>query len=161
MTEVTDARPPRRTVESVWIRLVLGLLFLGMALGQLASWAQLPEIFAAYQLPGLGSPGFAAALIAAELVVGGWLVGRPRSTALTPVWLYLAVALFWSGLGLQAILRGIEVGNCGCFGVYLTQQLSWFVLAQDGLLLLYGYVMVRGARRARRVQSKVPVPVLR
>jgi hypothetical protein len=133
----------------VIVRLVLGTLFVGMAAGQALSWPHMPEILAAYQVPGLANHGFVAGLTAAHLVCGLWLLARPRSSSLAPVWLYLAVALLWTGLGLQGVLRGLEVDNCGCFGLYLTQRLSWFVLAQDGLLLLYGYLMVRSARRAR------------
>jgi hypothetical protein len=138
----------------VIVRLVLGTLFVAMAAGQAASWPHMPEILAAYQVPGVANHGFVAVLITAHLVAGLWLLARPRSIRLAPVWLYLAVALLWTGLGLQGVLRGLEVDNCGCFGVYLTQRLSWFVLAQDGLLLLYGYLMVRSARRARVVTGE-------
>lgn len=124
------------------IRLVLGAIFIGMALGQALSWPHMPEILSAYQVPGVANYGFVAGVIAAQLVCGLWLLARPRSTSLAPVWLYLAVALLWTGLGLQGVLRKLEVDNCGCFGLYLTQRLSWFVLAQDALLLLYGYLMV-------------------
>jgi hypothetical protein len=51
----------------------------------------------------------------------------------------------------QAYLRGLAVGNCGCFGVYLTQRLSLFVLAQDALLLLYAALLLRGALRGQRI----------
>ena len=138
----------------VTIRLVLGAVFTAMAAGQAVSWPHMPEILAAYQVPGVANHGFAAALIAAQLVCGLWLLARPRSTSLAPVGLYLPVALLWTGLGLQGLLRGLEVANCGCFGLYLTQRLSWFVLAQDGLLLLYGYLIVRSARRARGVAAE-------
>lgn len=139
------------------IRLVLGAIFTGMAAGQAVSWPRMPEILAAYQVPGVANRGFVAVLIAAQLVCGLWLLARPRSTSLAPVWLYLAVALLWTGLGLQGVLRGLEVANCGCFGAYLVQRLSWFVLAQDALLLGYGYLMVRSARRARGVVTE-PAP---
>lgn len=137
------------------VRLVLGTLFVGMAAGQARSWPHMPEILAAYQVPGVASHGFVAVLIAAHLMAGLWLLARPRSTSLVPVWIYMAVALLWTGLGLQGVLRGLEVDNCGCFGIYLTQRLSWFVLAQDGLLLLYGYLMVRSARRGRSRATQV------
>ncbi len=56
-------------------------------------------------------------------------------------------------LGLQAQLRGLTVTNCGCFGVYLSQRLSWFVVAQDALLLVYAALMLRAARRTRTVTA--------
>ncbi|WP_406175876.1 hypothetical protein [Streptomyces sp. NBC_00996] len=49
----------------------------------------------------------------------------------------------------QAYVRGLTVADCGCFGVYLTQRLGWFVLLQDVLMLVYAVLLLRGARRAR------------
>jgi hypothetical protein len=99
-------------------------------------------------MPVAALPWLAGALIIGELVSGVWLAVRPRSRALEPVWVYTAVTLAWATLGLQAQLRGLSVDNCGCFGMYLTQRLSWFVLAQDALLL-YAVLMIRGGRRGR------------
>ncbi|WP_328500500.1 hypothetical protein OG828_07090 [Streptomyces sp. NBC_00457] len=39
------------------------------------------------------------------------------------------------------------MSNCGCFGVYFTQPLSWFVLLQDALMLLYAGLLLRATRR--------------
>jgi FtsH-binding integral membrane protein len=101
-------------------------------------------------------PWLAAVLIVAELLAGVWLLARPRSAALTPVWVYTAVALLWTALGVQAYLRGADVDNCGCFGRYLGQQLSWFTLLQDGLLLVYAAIMIRGGTLARRALAAGP-----
>ncbi|WP_234388631.1 hypothetical protein [Streptomyces sp. AS58] len=49
---------------------------------------------------------------------------------------------------MQAYARGLAVDNCGCFGLYLTQRLSWFVLLQDAATLLYAGLLFRSARRA-------------
>lgn len=136
------------------LRIVLGVVYLAMAGGQLASWSSMPAILDAYRaLPPAALPVLAAGLIAAELVCGIWFVARPRSLAATPVWLYTAVAVVWAGLGVQAYLRGLPVDNCGCFGLYLTQRLSLFVLAQDALLLVYAAVLLRGTRPAARART--------
>lgn len=134
----------------MWLRIILGVTYTAMAAGQLASWPRMPDILGAYDaVPVAALPWLASALIIGELVSGVWLAVRPRSRALAPVWLYTAVTLAWATLGLQAQLRGLSVDNCGCFGMYLTQRLSWFVLAQDALLLLYAVLMIRGGRRGR------------
>ncbi|MFI7360011.1 hypothetical protein ACIBTP_39585 [Streptomyces avidinii] len=57
--------------------------------------------------------------------------------------------MIWSTLAVQAFARGLMVENCGRFGGYLPQGLSWFVLAQDALLLLYATLLLHGVRRAR------------
>ncbi len=134
----------------MWLRAILGVVYTAMAAGQVASWSRMPAILDAYQVThGRGSVVLAAALVVGELVGGLWLLARPRSHALAPVWVYTAVSAMWAVLGLQAQLRGLTVTNCGCFGVYLSQRLSWFVLAQDALLLIYAALMVRAARRVR------------
>jgi hypothetical protein len=133
------------------LRIILGFVFVGMAVGQLVSWQRMPEILGAYQaLSAAALPWLAGALAGAELVCGTWFLARPRSHELTPVWVYTAVSVVWAVLGVQAYLRGLEVANCGCFGVYLTQRLSPFVLAQDALLLVYAGWMIRAGMRARQ-----------
>ncbi|MGI5149339.1 MauE/DoxX family redox-associated membrane protein [Plantactinospora sp. CA-294935] len=144
----------------MWLRTVLGAVYTAMAVGQMVSWSRMPDVLSAYDVAPRGAlPWLAGGLIAAELVAGLWLLSRPRSTALAPVWVYTVVSLVWAGLGLQAFLRGLTVDNCGCFGVYLTQRLGWFVLAQDALLLGYAALLVRTARRARARPAAQPVPV--
>jgi hypothetical protein len=88
------------------------------------------------------------ALIVGELVCGVWFLARPRSKALAPVWVYTGVSAVWTVLAAQAYARGLTVANCGCFGIYLTQRLSWFMLLQDALTLLYAAVLIHSARRA-------------
>lgn len=141
----------------MWLRLILGVVYLGMATGQTISWTAMPGILGAYQVGGPAAMRLlAGVLIAAELACGLWFLARPRSAALTPVWIYTGVSLIWAGLGVQAYARGLDVANCGCFGVYLGQRLSWFVLAQDALLLVYAVLLIRGGFQARRRRAGEP-----
>jgi len=136
------------------LRIILGAVCLAMAAGQLASWQRMPQILGAYDvLPAAAVPWLAGALVVGELVCGVWFLARPRSQVLAPVWAYTAVSLAWAALGVQAYVRGLSVDNCGCFGIYLSQRLSPFVLAQDALLLVYAAVMIRSSLRARRVRT--------
>ncbi|MGI5346757.1 MauE/DoxX family redox-associated membrane protein [Streptomyces sp. CA-250714] len=131
------------------LRIVLGTVLMAMATGQLASLGEMPDILAAYRLvTGAGAAALAGVLITGELVSGAWFLTRPRSMARTPVWAYTAVALMWSALALQAYVRELKVDNCGCFGRYLTQSLSWIVLVQDALMLLYAGLLLRVSQRA-------------
>ncbi|EST38298.1 hypothetical protein N566_08250 [Streptomycetaceae bacterium MP113-05] len=140
------------------LRLVLGVLLVVMALGQLFSFGTMPDILSSYGVTGgAASTALAVALIAAESVGGVWFLVRPRSTALTPVWIYTGVSVLWAALAVQAYARGLDLDNCGYFGVYLSQQLRWFVLVEDALMLLYAAVLLRGARRHQAdVQESAP-----
>ncbi|MBH1938036.1 hypothetical protein I5Q34_27850 [Streptomyces sp. AV19] len=131
------------------LRIVLGTVCTAMAVGQLASIGEMPRILAAYgPAGGAATTASAVALIVGELVCGVWFLARPRSRAIVPVWVYTAVAVLWSTLAMQAYARGLTVPNCGCFGIYLSQSLSWFVLVQDALMLIYAALLLRGSRRA-------------
>ncbi|THA27200.1 hypothetical protein E4198_23395 [Streptomyces sp. RKND-216] len=130
------------------LRLVLGVLLVAMALGQLFSFGAMPDILSSYGVTGgAASTVLAVALVAAESAGGVWFLVRPRSRALTPVWIYTGVSVLWAALAVQAFARGLELDNCGCFGVYLSQPLRWFVLVEDALMLLYAAMLLRGARR--------------
>ncbi|WP_327311943.1 MauE/DoxX family redox-associated membrane protein [Streptomyces sp. NBC_01235] len=131
------------------LRLVLGTVYAAMAVGQLTSITDMPTVLGAYGLVhGAAAGVLAAGLIAGELVCGVWFLTRPRSTAITPGWVYTAVSVVWTVLAVQAYARGLAVDNCGCFGNYLTQRLSWFVLLQDGFTLVYAAVLLRTTRTA-------------
>lgn len=139
-----------RSVVGMVLRLALGAIYTAMGIGQLASLGEMPAILGAYGLAhGAAATLLTVSLIVGELVCGVWFLARPRSTAIAPVWVYTAVSLVWSGLAVQAFVRGLTVVNCGCFGSYLAQRLGWFVLVQDALALLYAALLLRGARRSR------------
>ncbi|MDI3422721.1 MauE/DoxX family redox-associated membrane protein [Streptomyces luteolus] len=126
------------------LRIVLGALCVAMAAGQIASFRQMPGILAGYGLvAGSGATALAVALVAGELVCGVWFLARPRSRTMAPVWVFTAVAVVWALLAAQAYARGLAVANCGCFGIYLAQSLSWFVLVEDALLLFYAGLLIR------------------
>ncbi|MDJ0345386.1 MauE/DoxX family redox-associated membrane protein [Streptomyces sp. H10-C2] len=132
------------------LRSVLGAVYTAMSLGQLVSFGRMPSILATYRLvDGAAATVLAVVLIAGELVCGIWFLARPRSTARAPVWVYTAVSVMWAALAVQAYARGLAVANCGCFGVHLSQPLSWIVLVQDALTLLYAAVLLHAAGRAR------------
>ncbi|MGP3974814.1 MauE/DoxX family redox-associated membrane protein [Streptomyces sp. 8N114] len=130
------------------LRLVVGTVYTAMAAGQLASIDRMPQILSAYGPDRKLAAVLAGGLIVGELVCGLWFLARPRSRALAPVWVFVAVSLVWSALTAQAYARELVVANCGCFGVYLTQRLSWLVLLQDALALLYAGLLLRAARIA-------------
>lgn len=129
-------------------RLLFALLVLAMAIGQLLSFSAFVEAIAGYQLAGETlSRIMSLALVAGELFAGiGLLTGGPRFRHLAGS-VGFGVAVTWSALAVQAFLRGLDVANCGCFGRYLAQRLSWFVLLQDAYFLILAYLAKRSACR--------------
>jgi hypothetical protein len=54
----------------------------------------------------------------------GW---RPFAAAVAA----LGVHLVYAGWAASAVLRGLELSNCGCFGVVLPRPLGWGTVAED------------------------------
>lgn len=54
------------------------------------------------------------------------------SRATAPVWVFTAVAAVWAPLAVRAYAQGLTVTNCGCFGIYVPQRLTWFVQTAAG-----------------------------
>lgn len=130
-------------------RMYLAFLLLAMATGQIADLAGFIRILESYRVGGEAvATGFGAGLVAGELVGGLWLLGPGRFRERGAI-VAVVVAVAWTILAVQAFARGLALENCGCFGVFLAQELRWWVLLQDvvfvGLGLLTWY-RVRGGQ---------------
>ena len=86
------------------------------------------------------------ALALTEVALAVWLAwGR---------WLYaaalllMALHLMYLAWLLLALARGMQLDNCGCFGVYLAQPLTWYSPLEDAVLLSLAFLLWRGARKA-------------
>lgn len=83
----------------------------------------------------------AGAVVALEVAIG---VGLLR-----PKWRRAAVLTAAALAGLYAVVlsatlaRGIALGNCGCFGVYLARPLTVFSPLEDVALLLAALLVAR------------------
>lgn len=79
-------------------------------------------------------------LVLAELGLAAWLLwGRLLREAAVLLVLMHGIYLVWL---LMALARGLKLPNCGCFGVYLAQPLTWYSPLEDaGLLLLAGILL--------------------
>jgi hypothetical protein len=132
-------------------RVALAVLFVAMAIGQLVDIGGFADVLRDYEVAGDAAGTIAVGVPLAELAAAvGLLLRRGLGGRLG-----LAVALFWTALGAQAFARGLALENCGCFGVYLGQELRWWVLLQD----VYFLVLAWYAAAASGVG--VPLPRLR
>ena len=122
------------------LRWAFVLLLLASSIGKLLDMAGFITVVESYQsLPPAATPAAAWGLVATELVLAIWLAtgsALPRST-LAIVGLH-AMYFFWIG---TALLRGLSLANCGCFGVYLARPLTGWTLLEDGVLLLLALLL--------------------
>jgi hypothetical protein len=129
-------------------RLLLAAVLLATAIGKLLDVGGFAAVVATYRvLPESLLLPAALALTLAELALALWLLSgiRLASGALAAALLH-AVYFVWSS---AALARGLDIPNCGCFGVFWPRPLTWVTLVEDGVLVLVSLAIYRGVRRRR------------
>jgi uncharacterized membrane protein YphA (DoxX/SURF4 family) len=131
------------------IRVFFILLLAASAAGKLADMSGFATIVESYRvLARWLVPVAAWALAITELVIALWLISgwRLREAAAALIALH-AIYLLWL---LSALLRGLNIENCGCFGVYFARPLTWFTPLEDMVLLSLSLLLWRGTKRGAR-----------
>ena len=130
------------------VRWFFTALLLASAIGKLLDMPGFAAVVGTYEVfpePLLLPLGLVLALF--ELGIGLWLIwGRLLVWAALVIVLLHAGYLAWLGL---AYARGLDIPNCGCFGVFLARPLTPWMFVEDGLLLAAALVLLRGLRRER------------
>jgi len=116
-----------------------------LALTGLAKLLDVPgfvQVLSTYQaLPPWALRPVAVACVLVELRLAEWLASGKRlpQAALASLVRHSAFAC-WSTL---ALMRGIAVPNCGCFGVFWPRPLSWLTVSEDLVLVLCSWALYR------------------
>ncbi len=133
-----------------WALTLLGVVLLAQGVGKLLNVGGYIAALGAFDLLPVAATGplvlvWLAVEISAGvgLLVAGLAKQPPRPLSFIAAALGALTAVGYAVLTIQAYVRGIEVANCTCFGVYLAQRLSWFVLLQDAYMLLYTGLMLK------------------
>jgi uncharacterized membrane protein YphA (DoxX/SURF4 family) len=88
----------------------------------------------------------AYALAVVEVGLGVWLaIGRALPPTATLVVVLHTVYLVWIVI---ALARGLDIPNCGCFGVYFARPLTPVRVLEDVALLALAMGLSRCVRRA-------------
>ncbi len=116
------------------------------------------EVLSTYQFfPDWTLPVIAVLLILFELRLAEWfLFGKNIVVAaLLSVLLHSGFTLFST----ITLLRGLELPNCGCFGVFLARPLTWLTVVEDLVLVGMSFCLLMLALKERennRVSSREP-----
>lgn len=129
------------------LRLAFAALMLVTGTTKLLDFPGFVDIVATYRfLPDLLLGVAAGALTLIELALGVWLlVGRRLVLAAAAVVSLHLGYLVWLAI---AFARGLEIENCGCFGVYWGRPLTAWTFLEDGVLLALALLLLVTARRA-------------
>ncbi len=133
-----------------WVcRLVMGLVCLASALGKSLDLPGFIEVLDTYQLvPDWGLWPVGLGVTGLEWVLALWLLSgwRIESGALVALGLF---GLYAAGL-VTTLLRGLDLPNCGCYGVFFPQQLRWYSPLEDLVLVGMCYALWLSARKAAK-----------
>ncbi len=112
---------------------MIAFILFATAVGKFLDVPGFARVLGTYRaFPGALLVPLAVLIPAAELALAVWLaVGRrPFGAAVAALAAHLAYAA-WSA---SAILRGLHLANCGCFGVFLPRRLGWSTVVEDLVL---------------------------
>lgn len=66
-------------------------------------------------------------------------------------WLLIAMHFMYLIWTTAALVRGLDLANCGCFGVYLPRPLRWYSPLEDLFLMLVAIAFWRGCLGQQRL----------
>lgn len=131
------------------LRWFFALLLSATGSAKLADMAGFIEVVASYQaLPAAVAAPAAWTLGLFELALG-LLLATGRRLVLA-AWLVLILHGLYLVWLIVALARGLQIPNCGCFGVYWPRPLTGGRLVEDALLLCAALVMLYGQRATVR-----------
>ena len=141
------------STSSLWgrvLRLLLGGVLLASGIGKLLDEAGFVDVLRTYQLglPDVVLWPLALAVSAVETVAGSLiLLGRRLYLA---AWVALAINFVYFLVLSASLLRGLELANCGCFGVYAARPLRWYSPIEDVALMAASLLLARLSARDGR-----------
>ena len=121
-------------------RLLIGGVLLASALGKSLDLNGFVDVLITYQLfPSWSLRPVALSIIGIEWILAVWILsGWHLSTgALLALMLN---GLFTVGL-IVTLFRGLDLPNCGCYGVFFPQPLRWYSPLEDLVLVGICYAM--------------------
>lgn len=140
-------------VSLYWfLRICLGAGILGAGAGKALDVRGFVGVMRTYELgvPEAALWPAAVGVTLFELWLGCWILlgHRLRVAALLSVAMHFGyLVLLTATLG-----RGLELDNCGCFGVFLARPLEWYTPLEDVVLVAASYGLFHlsdGTRRGR------------
>ena len=135
-----------RTITRWFLQFFVGGILVASGLGKSLDLAGFVEILRTYRVfPDEALWPIALTVTAIEWVLGVWLLsGRRLATGALAALLLNAGYAVWMTISL---LRGLDLPNCGCYGVFFPQPLRWYSPLEDLVLVGMCAVVWRLARR--------------
>ncbi len=124
-------------------------ILLATGIGKLLDVPGFIEVTKAYQVfPHEPLPFIAVSMVLIELKLSETLFRGTRlfEAALCSIALHLIFTI-WSAI---ALLRGLAISNCGCFGVFWARPLTWLTVFEDIIMVGASYGLAYLAHKDSR-----------
>lgn len=141
-----DTRGNTRLTWLQWaLRAVLGGILLASALGKSLDLPGFVEVLVTYRaFPDWSLWPIALFITTIEWVLGLWVLsGHCLPQAALATVLLNGIYAAWMAISLA---RGLDLPNCGCYGVYFPQPLRWYSPLEDLVLVALGLILWRLAK---------------
>lgn len=128
------------------LRGFIGLVLLATGAGKLLDVRGFARILGSYRvLPEESLLPLALAIPIAELALAIWLFSGRRLAGAALI--SSAMHLLYAGWSAGGVTRGLELPNCGCFGIFLARPLGWSTVAEDIVMVGLSLWLLTLARR--------------
>ena len=135
-------------------RLLIGGVLLASALGKSLDLPGFVDILVTYRLfPDWSLWPLALLIIGIEWVLAAWIFSGWRLS--TGALIALSVNGAYAAGLIVTLLRGLDLPNCGCYGVFFPQPLRWHSPLEDLVLVGICYALYVCAQRSERTLDKV------
>lgn len=127
------------------LRVFFIILLITTAIGKLLDIQGFALVIDTYQfhIPYIALAPLALAVALFELFLGLALFARYRLRECAILIILMHVG--YTVLATTSNLRGLELDNCGCFGVFLARPLTWFTVLEDLTLTALSVLFYWGA----------------
>ncbi len=128
------------------LQILIGGILVGSALGKaldLAGFADVLETYQAFPQSSLYLIAFAVTIF--EFFLGGWMLSgwRLQTSAITAAIMNFGYAVWMT----VTLFRGLQLANCGCFGVFFPRPLTWVSPIEDLVMVALCALLAYCAKR--------------
>ncbi len=130
-------------------------ILLATGIGKLLDVPGFIEVIKTYQVfPHWTLPFIATMMVLIELKLSEVLFRGKKlfEAALFSIGLH-SIFTIWSTI---ALLRGLEILNCGCFGIFWARPLTWLTVFEDIIMVGASYLLARLAHKDNRPFNSIP-----
>ena len=130
-----------KKLTTTTFRFLLAILFLATSLGKLLDNRGFAEVLQTYQLfPSFTLMPLALAISLSEFTLGIFTLLNKKIKFCSKAILF--INSLYLALAIVSNLRGLNIPNCGCFGVFLARPMTWNTVIEDAILVLVSLVFL-------------------